>query len=676
MKTFYYIAIFLTLCIITVSGASEFVPEKPSFTAPRSQSTTGPIPPKGVKPKKPDTLELKATDKIITGVPGYAWRHGCGPTAVGMVMGYYDTHGYDNLIPGNASTQTEDVNQAIASQNNQANPRHYEDYSLPLDSETTSTTILPDKSEAPPGDEHSSDCIADFMHTSFSSDFNRYGWSWANMIATAWYDYIMLYAPGYGPSYENFHSGNPLTWEILKTEIDNNRPMVLLVDTDADGVTDHFVTAIGYRTTLGYQQYACLDTWAPAETPRWERFNSIKPGTPWGIWGGTRFWLTAPTPTPTPTPLVPIYVKADYPTISDALDAAVNGDEIIVEPGAYLENISFEGKNILLRSLNPTSPCIVARTIIDGDHKLPVVMFNGDETEECIISGFTIRNGYNIITGGGILGNHTHATVKNNFIIHNESHIEIFGPSSAMGGEGGGVHQCHGIIENNIIAYNKSFGIDAPDVQTDGRGAGLYNCNGIIRNNLILENTVEEKGKGGGLASCDGILENNVIYGNIAPDSGGGLAECLGSIKNCIIWENNAPSFAQLDDATSIPLYSCIQSWSGGGTGNISDPPGFIYPEAGIFYLDNSSPCIDKGDPDSRYNDGCLPPGKGSARNDMGAYGGPNNCFSLFQPQKTALIDHILNRFSMPHQIVPIFDMNQDEVLDVSDLVLFLKQEL
>ena len=38
------------------------------------------------------------------------------------------------------------------------------------------------------------------------------------------------------------------------------------------------------------------------------------------------------------------------------------------------------------------------------------------------------------------------------------------------------------------------------------------------------------------------------------------------------------------------------------------------------------SPCIDKGNPDPQYNDVCLPPSLGAARNDMGAYGGPGAC--------------------------------------------------
>jgi hypothetical protein len=33
----------------------------------------------------------------ISGVPAYIWRCGCTPTAAGMVLGYWDSHGYPNF---------------------------------------------------------------------------------------------------------------------------------------------------------------------------------------------------------------------------------------------------------------------------------------------------------------------------------------------------------------------------------------------------------------------------------------------------------------------------------------------------------------------------------------------------------------------------------------------------
>ena len=86
--------------------------------------------------------------------------------------------------------------------------------------------------------------------------------------------------------------------------------------------------------------------------------------------------------------------------IQGAIDAAQEGCEIIVSPGTYYENINFNGKNIILRSTDPTSPTLVASTIIDGRSSDTVVTFSGAESPECVLSGFTITNGAASFGGG------------------------------------------------------------------------------------------------------------------------------------------------------------------------------------------------------------------------------------------------------------------------------------
>ena len=103
---------------------------------------------------------------------------------------------------------------------------------------------------------------------------------------------------------------------------------------------------------------------------------------------------------------VTIRVPQDCKTIQEAINSAGYRDEIVVSPGVYIENIRFNGKDVVLRSVNPTDSATVAATIIDGNKKDCVVRFAGTETSACVLSGFTIRNGL-AKYGGGIYGNGT-----------------------------------------------------------------------------------------------------------------------------------------------------------------------------------------------------------------------------------------------------------------------------
>ena len=228
---------------------------------------------------------------LLNNVPAYAWRHGCGPTALGMVVGFFDTIGYYDLIPGDASFQTEAVNQVIASGGDMDNPRpsgaeeHFEDYALPID---YSPNMLDDDYLTSARKPHVDNSIADYMDTSKSSRNNYYGWSWSSDMGLAFNAFVDQANYAYKPSYQEYlFAYGTMTWSVLTNEIDAGRPMVFLVDSNGDGGTDHFVTVIGYRTSPTLS-YASLDTWSTTDV-RWENFAGMAPGVPWGINRGWSF---------------------------------------------------------------------------------------------------------------------------------------------------------------------------------------------------------------------------------------------------------------------------------------------------------------------------------------------------------------------------------------------------
>ncbi|MCH7839571.1 MAG: hypothetical protein IID38_04980, partial [Planctomycetes bacterium] len=96
--------------------------------------------------------------------------------------------------------------------------------------------------------------------------------------------------------------------------------------------------------------------------------------------------------------------SAQYPTIQDGINAASNGDEVIVAPGTYNETINFDGKAIILRSSNGADV-----TTIDGAGlNTSVVTCSSGEGPDTVLQGFTITGGMGVImpssyAGGGML---------------------------------------------------------------------------------------------------------------------------------------------------------------------------------------------------------------------------------------------------------------------------------
>lgn len=271
----------------------------------------------------------------------------------------------------------------------------------------------------------------------------------------------------------------------------------------------------------------------------------------------------------------------DHATIQAAIDVSTTGDTVIVHPGTYVENIDFKGRSIILRGTNPTDPATVDATIIDGNGAGPVVTFAGTENSSCVLSGFTVRNGYwhDLPAGGGIRGRQTRATIQDNVITKNRS--ATFG---------GGLGDCDGLIQNNVIIGNSALD-----------GGGVFGCDGVVRNNLIAGNTATNGG--GGLGFCNAAVQNATVINNTSNLPGGGVYSFHGDMRNCIVWGNVAGgSGEQIAQSSRDPSFSCIQGWTGGGQGNTGADPRFVSGPFGDFYLSQTaagqtvqSPCVDSG---------------------------------------------------------------------------------
>jgi hypothetical protein len=183
---------------------------------------------------------VRVSDHVvkITDVPSYLYWGGCGPTAAGMVIGYWDAHGYGNLIAGAGNTwagNTANVKAMMAS------PGFMADYY----NRTTSN---------PPT--HANDCVADFMSASrapLGYNESRENYQYLGLVGYANYR-------GYAGATGSYDYMGPL-WNDFVAEINAGRPVEFSVDSDGNGSVDHAVTAYGYDDTLGQQQYFCYNTW-------------------------------------------------------------------------------------------------------------------------------------------------------------------------------------------------------------------------------------------------------------------------------------------------------------------------------------------------------------------------------------------------------------------------------
>jgi len=300
--------------------------------------------------------------------------------------------------------------------------------------------------------------------------------------------------------------------------------------------------------------------------------------------------------------------SADHPfqQIQDGIDAAFEGDAVLVLPGTYVENIDFLGKTVTVQSTQGRED-----TVIDGNQVGTVVTFSSASQSGATLEGFTVQNGDGY-EGGGIHCAGEKASIKNNTIKGNTASLgagiycddgepiitgnTFFGNNSTSLGAGICCVDIFGTeteISNNIILGNNAT--------LRGGGILVQNSRIPLFNNIIAGNWSND---GGGLAVqnyAELTITNNTFFGNWASDKGGGIYNkgpyCFGWITNTICWNNLAPSGAEIyEESPGLYLSYCDVQGGWPGTGNINAAPTFVDPANYDVHLMYSSPCRDSGD--------------------------------------------------------------------------------
>ncbi|MHC4456605.1 MAG: LamG-like jellyroll fold domain-containing protein, partial [Planctomycetota bacterium] len=267
-----------------------------------------------------------------------------------------------------------------------------------------------------------------------------------------------------------------------------------------------------------------------------------------------------------------------YPTIQSAINAAVDGDVVLVGRGTYPEHIDFIGKDIVVTSTDPNDESVVAGTIIDAGGTGSAVTFDSGETSDAVITGFTIQNGYGSVDplfgaglywGAGVYCSNASPTITRNVIVNNNGPLS---QTTASYGVGIGTVLASPIITRNIMKDNTGYA---------GAGITVYFGDARISNNSIYNNTADI---GGGVVLLyGGQLVNNTIVanaaeadaGNIYTASQAGLGQCL--ISNNIICNalSGGGIFIGGEPGYDIITYNNVWNNADGDYIGIEDQTGF-----------------------------------------------------------------------------------------------------
>lgn len=327
-----------------------------------------------------------------------------------------------------------------------------------------------------------------------------------------------------------------------------------------------------------------------------------------------------------------INVPDDAATIQAGINVAIDGDSVLVSSGTYIENVNFNGKNIVVYSTDGAD-----LTTIDGGGLGSVVTFSSQENN-AILDGFTITNGRGILNddnhfiGGGILCRYQSSPTLRNLIVEGN----FTTGDTSMGGGIMCSYESDALIEDVIIrenaadygggflAYQSSPTLRRVEVhhnngRTTGGGIALWDSSAYLQDVTIHHNTAEYLGAG--LWAHDHatpvlnkvtIADNNCTSPIPSLRGGGGIELSDGAslkLVNSNLWRNTPNqiefySGATYDDSRLDVDYSDIQNGELGietndagdlfyGSYNIMDDPLF----GPNYTLTWGSPCIDAGTP-------------------------------------------------------------------------------
>ena len=228
------------------------------------------------------------------------------------------------------------------------------------------------------------------------------------------------------------------------------------------------------------------------------------------------------------------HVPADYPTIASAIEAAGNGDSIVLAPGTYGPSelpIDPLGKRLHIYSSDGP-----ATTILDGGNVTQGLVCQSGETSETIIEGFTFENCSSLAGASIFLGNSspniTNCRIENNA-------YAIYGGGIYLSNSTSVISDCDfalltGTAGGGICAYQSDFTVLSSTFAgcTADHGAAVFlfgESRANFDNCLSGFNIANESGGMAYVSSLSSITFTDCTVGLSSAPVGPGIAASTGS---------------------------------------------------------------------------------------------------------------------------------------------------